>query len=121
MNWIIAESNNYILSGEYESAYLIQKSDGKRITCVGDFYGNPMAGIIDKNEKYCVTVGCGIIVYRLSEPFEEYTYDKDTLQWYEIGRNPEQIDWIVDVTQISDTEIKITDEKGNVSVIKINV
>ncbi len=48
------------------------------------FLWKPNAGIIDKNEKYCVTVGCGIIVYRLSEPFEEYMYDKDAMQWMSV-------------------------------------
>ena len=118
---IIAESKNYIIKGTYEDASLIRKSDGSRKTCVGDFYGDPADGIIDKNEKFCVTVGCGVIVYKLREPFEEYMYDTITDQWYEFGRGPENIEWIEEVKQISDDEVKLAYEDGKVRVIKIKL
>lgn len=82
IGWIIAESENYIIKGEYEDATLIRKSDGSRIACVGNFYGDPVDGIIDINEKFCVTVGCGVIVYRLKEPFESYMYNRITEQCF---------------------------------------
>lgn len=119
--WTIAESENYILRGEYEGAELIQKSDGKRITSVGDFYGEPIAGIIDKNEKYCVTVGCGVIVYKLIEPFEEYMYNRNTKQWFEFGRGPENIEWTNSVKQVSDNEIELTDADGETKIIRIDM
>ena len=121
MSWKIAESENYIIKGEYEDASLIRKTDGSRITCVGDFYGDPAAGIIDKNEKFCVTVGCGVIVYRLKEPFEDYMYNTITDQWYEFGREPDNTEWIEEVKQISDDEVEITDEDGKVRIIKIDL
>lgn len=118
---IIAESKNYIIKGTYEDASLIRKSDGSRIAWVGDFYGNPADGIIDKNERYCVTVGCGVIVYKLREPFEDYMYDTVTDQWYEFGRGPENTEWIEEVDQISDNEVEITDEEGNSRIITIDI
>lgn len=117
--WTIAESEHYVIHGEYEAADLYSRQDGKRITSVGDFYGEPDAGIIDWNEKFCVTVGCGVIVYYLKPPFQEYMYDTETEQWYEFGRGPEDIDWMDGVRQISDEEVELLDADGNRRVIKI--
>jgi len=118
---IIAESKNYVIKGTYETATLVRKSDGSEITSVGDFYGNPADGIIDLNERYCVTVGCGVIVYKLREPFEDYMYNTITDQWYEFGRGPENIEWIEEVKQISDDEVELTDEDGNTRIITIEI
>ena len=117
--WTIAESEHYMLRGEYEAAILYSKETGKRITCVGDFYGEPDAGIIDINEKFCITVGCGVIVYRLQPPFEEYKYDTEMKQWYEFGRESENTDWVEDVKQISDADVELLDADGNRRTIKI--
>ena len=119
--WIMAESQNYILKGEYEEAVLYRKSDNARIAVVGDFYGDPNAGIIDSDERFCVTVGCGVIVYRLQDPFENYMYDTDTTQWYEFGRDPKSIDWIDEVRQIGPDKIKLIDASGKERTYHIRV
>ena len=110
--WIMAESEHYVLQANYEEVALRRKSDNALIAYVGDFYGDAVAGIIDADEKFCVTVGCGVIVYKLQEPFESYMYDRSTSQWYEFGRNPADIDWIDDVRQIGPNEIELTDVSG---------
>jgi len=120
-SWIMAESQNYILKGEYEEAVLYRKSDNARIAVVGDFYGDPNAGIIDGDERYCLTVGCGVIVYRLQAPFENYMYDTDTTQWYEFGRDPKSIDWIDEVRQIGPDKIKLIDASGKERIHIISV
>ena len=42
---------------------------------VGHFYGDPDAAYIDPEERFCITIGCGIIKYNLCEPFEGYMYN----------------------------------------------
>ena len=120
-NWTIAESEHYIVKGDYESSNLYRKSDGKRVAGIGHFYGDPEAGIIDKNEKFCVVVGCGVIVYRIKEPFQEYDYDKESEQWYEFGRGPENIYWVDEVQQIGDTTVELTDADGNKRILEIDI
>jgi len=119
--WTIAESEHYIIRGEYESSDLYRKSDGKKVVGVGHFYGDPVAGIIDKNEKFCVVVGCGVIVYRIKEPFQEYDYNKETEQWYEFGRGPEDYDYIDEVRQIDDTTVELIDADGNKRILEIDI
>ena len=116
---ILAESENYYIKGTFESADLYSKSDNRRIAQVGDFYGDPEDGLIDRYERFCITVGCGYIIYFLREPFEDYMYDKNTKQWIEGGRNADNTKWIEAVRQVSDNEAEITDEYGNTEIIEI--
>ena len=116
---IIAESEHCYIAGEWEAAYLYSKQDGRLIARVGDHYGDVQGGIIDKNERFCVTVGCGYIIYYLREPFEPYAYDRASAQWTESGRDPGSVTWLENVRQISDSEIELTDENGNTETIMI--
>lgn len=118
---IIAESEHYYITGEWEAVTLYSKKDDRLITRAGDHYGEPQGGIIDKNERFCVTVGCGYIIYFLKEPFEPYAYDRVSEQWKEAGRDPDNINWLTAVRQISDSEIELTDENGNTEMIKIPI
>ena len=118
-DWIIAESENYLIKGAYENVLLYSKADNKMITCIGDFYGDPVDGIIDWNEQFCITVGCGYIIYYLKKPFDSYIYHKETKQWIEAGRNSNCIKWIKKVRQLSDNEIELTDENNNIEIIKV--
>lgn len=117
--WIVAESRNYYLYGSYECVYLVSQKNNRAITQVGDFYGDVQAGIIDPDERFCVTVGCGYIIYYLKKPFKGYEYDKITDQWSEGGRGPQNIHWIEDLKQISPNEVELTDEFGNKEILKI--
>ena len=118
-DWIIAESDHYYIKGFYESAVLFSKITDKRIADIGDFYGDPEGGIIDVNERFCVTFGCGYVIYYIREPFESFMYGQKTSQWIEAGNNPDNVDWIKRVRQISDTEIELTDYDDNTRIIKI--
>jgi len=106
---IIATSEHYYIRTEYEDASLFRIPDSKRITCVGDFYGNPEDAYIDPEEKFCVIVGCGIIKYNLSEPFEEYTYNTVTDQWVETGRDGD-IEWCDHIEAVTDSHIIVSCE-----------
>ncbi len=62
---ILAESEHYYIKKEYEDASLYRKPDSKHIACVGDFYGDPEDAYIDPEERFCITIGCGIIKYMI--------------------------------------------------------
>ncbi len=47
-------------------------------------------------------------------------YEQSTSQWIENGRNPENVRYYKKVSQISDTEIELTDENENVEILKIS-
>lgn len=61
---------------------------------IGDFYGEPRGAAIDDAERWCVMVGCGVIVYKLTGPWQEYNYDLVTDQWWEAYRGPDDILWM---------------------------
>lgn len=115
---VLAESRNYYLKAEYEEVYLCSKSSGIKIAKVGDFYGDPSDGVIDVNERFCVTVGCGYIIYFLREPFESYEYEIKTSQLAEWGRYADNIIWIKAVKQTGG-EVEITLESGETQIIGV--
>lgn len=117
--WIICESKSYYIKGEWERAELYHKNDNTWIADVGDFYGEPEDGIIDWNEKFCVTVGCGNIIYYFEEPFDSYAYHSEGKQWHEYGRDPQNIKWIERVWQVSDDTISISLEDGSTDTINV--
>ncbi len=84
-NVIIAESENYAVKREYEYCDLVFKSENRKYVFIGYFYGDPDFAMIDKNEKFVVMGGCGLIVYLLQEPFETYKDGQENAQWVEIG------------------------------------
>lgn len=84
---ILAESEYFYIRNEYEEAYLYSKPDSRKIASVGHYYGDPETAFIDPDEKFCITIGCGIIKYNLVEPFEDYMYGRNTEQWIETGRD----------------------------------
>jgi hypothetical protein len=112
MDSILAESKNYLITNEYEMAFLNFKNSDKKI-CIGDFYGDPQVAIISNDETICVMAGCGIIVYYLKEPFEEYKYNSFSKQWKELFREKGNEKWIDDVDFIDATTIEITIEETN--------
>lgn len=87
---ILAESEHFTVLNEYESVYLDFKNRNKQI-CIGDFYGDPQAARISNNERFCVMVGCGIIIYYFYGPFEEYAYNTSSQQWKELFREKNQV------------------------------
>lgn len=113
----LAESEHYVVINEYETVSLIDKITHEK-TIIGDFYGDPEGAIIDSNERFVVMYGCGLIVYFLRTPYEEYTYNKKTTQWFEIGRY-EPVMWIKNVLQINDRDIKAIFENEEMKIISI--
>ena len=88
MRKLLAQSTNYTLFGVYEEAQLEGPTiDGHVV--VGDFYGDVECACIDKQERWCVTGGNGLIIYQLQAPFEAYRYEQATDQWRELWRSDE--------------------------------
>lgn len=110
---ILAESKQYIVFNEYETVLLRIKESQQQIQ-IGDFYGNPQMAVISKNEKFCVICGCGIIVYYLQKPFEEYEYHKQTSQWKEWGRVKDNEIWVESIKCVDDKIIEIEKENGEI-------
>lgn len=110
MSSILAESKNLLVKNEYEKVFLIFKSNRRKIY-IGDFYGDPQAAVISNDERFCVMVGCGLIIYYLQEPFEEFRYNVSTRQWKELFREKGKEWWIENVELIDDSTIIFTVEE----------
>ncbi len=98
---ILAESKNYWITNEYETVYLHFKNADRAPVLIGDFYGDPEAAVISYCERFVAMVGCGIIVYFLQEPFDDYNYETESSQYYEFHRYPDDIWWACGVHQNS--------------------
>lgn len=108
---ILAESPHYFIRKEYERAMLYRKPDAAPVACVGDFYGDPADAYIDPEERFCITVGCGIVLYYLREPFASYKYDQSTAQWIETGRDDDSL-WCDRIDEVADTYFVVSLENG---------
>lgn len=112
---VLAESKQYKITNECETVYLEDKISHIKIV-IGDFYGDPEGAVIDRNERFAVVYGCGVIVYFLHSPFTEYAYSTRTDQWLEFGRE-EPVMWVNEVIQTDDHAIRLFLENGEESVI----
>lgn len=102
MKRYLSESENYIVISEYETVWLHFKKINRPEIIIGEFYGDPDNAIISKDETYVAMSGCGIIIYRLQEPFEEYQHDKRTKQYLELFNNPTDTWWTSNLNQSSE-------------------
>jgi len=116
---ILAQSENYYVKADYETAELFAKDGDRRVACVGEHYGDAADCIIDSGERFCVTVGCGYIVYLLKSPFEDYASGKVTAQWFESDREKGSTVWYDSVRQISPSQIELTDENGGTKTVTV--
>ncbi len=98
MRQVLAQSDKYVITHEYEVASLLNRNSGREVI-IGDFYGGPEVAFISKNESYCVVGGCGLIIYYLKEPFQEYEYHVDSKQWKEFFRDPNDFWWISNISE----------------------
>ena len=103
----LAESEHYYMIARYSEAVVYFKGTNRLAACVGDFGIDPQAGFFDAEEKYCVTIGNGIIKYFLHEPFEEYSRSKTSKQWIETGRTPDG-DWFDRFEEITPAYIVVS-------------
>ena len=90
---ILTRSENFIITNEWETAYLIRLKDNHKII-IGEFYGDPTCAFIQENEKYCIIGGYGFIIYYIREPFIPYESNIKTDQWIEFYREKNNELWI---------------------------
>lgn len=124
--YLLAQSENYEVSHEYEVVLLTRLSSSNQSVEIGDFYGDPQAAIIDEEERFVIMVGCGMIIYNLAEPFEPYRYDLQNSQWRELLREPKNPWWIEGIIQAENNTFHFTvdpnsDKAGTYAVIFPNL
>lgn len=114
---LLAESPNYYIVGCYEKCSLFRKSDDSFVCVVGDHYGDPAGAVISPSEDFCVTFGCGVIVYFLRVPFADYSYSSSSPSWYEFGRD----DLWIESVSLSGTSLLLTDSSGQEHILKVQL
>lgn len=112
MSSILAESKNLLIINEFEKVFLKFKNSNRKVY-IGDFYGDPQAAAISNDERFCVMVGCGLIIYYLQDPFEEFIYNTSTRQWKELFRECGKEWWIDDVKAVDNSTIMFTVEEAD--------
>ncbi len=115
----LAESEKYLIQSEFEAVYLVFKQSQRKVK-IGDFYGDSDMAVISEDEQICVMCGCGIIIYYLNEPFQEYCYtSSESNQWVELGREQNNEIWFNNIKFISDTKVEVITENSQVIVIDV--
>ena len=117
---LLTESANYQILYEYEHVFLRARKTS-RLVNIGDFYGEPQVAIISESEDFCAVGGCGIIVYFIKEPFEEYKCHTENAQWREWKRSDAAgIVWVDDIRHIDEYRIEVLTEDGRKIELNVN-
>lgn len=115
---ILAESENYIITNDYEVVYLKIK-DTNKLIMIGDFYGDPEMALISEDESLCAICGSGIIIYYLKDPYIPYNYSINNTQWIEYGKDVNKEIWISNIQLIDTNLIEITTENDDKMILYI--
>ncbi|TAJ14710.1 hypothetical protein DMA11_04030 [Marinilabiliaceae bacterium JC017] len=67
---VLFETDQLIIEHEFESAFLIDKSSGKKVVS-DDFYGDPECGLISSNNDWAIIAGEHLTAWRKSVPEED--------------------------------------------------
>jgi hypothetical protein len=62
---------------------------------IGTHYDEPKAFEVARNGLWFASGGCGVVIYNLREPYEPFSSEVESEQWWEIGRD-EDDPWPVD-------------------------
>ena len=76
---LLDERDGLRLVHEFETVVL-EGADAPNLV-VGDHYGDPIGGLIDREGRWVASFGEGVQVYRISKPFTPYSRDTDSGQW----------------------------------------
>jgi hypothetical protein len=107
MKELLAQSNNYKLFASYEEVTL-EGGLIDHLVIAADFYGGAICGVIDKNEKWCVLGGNGLVVYYLIEPFHSYTPKTESAQWKELFTEEKDTPWYPETAyQFDETTVRL--------------
>lgn len=122
----LCETEHYWVEAYDEEVVLTGPSVPERLV-IGDFYGNAYEAMIDAEERWCVMVGCGLIVYHLGPPWVPYSYHGPPYgeqkpsrhndwgpshvveghQWWEFGREPPTPLWLKSVDHIEGERFEV--------------
>lgn len=96
----LAESENYVLGHKFEDCYIINKLT-KEAVYLGDCYGHPSSGLIDKNEKWALLLAHPAYLWTRSQIFN---LNKDQ------SSNDSRPNFPFTARQIGDFEVEILDD-----------
>jgi hypothetical protein len=116
------ESQNYSVVISHETV-LLERPDVSEPLVIGNFYGNMHDAVIDPEERWCVMVGCGVIVYRLGPPWKAYTGPEwpppeladrystftsdDSGQWWQCGNISRPTLWLSTVKYLDSDRFQV--------------
>ena len=76
---VLDERDGLRLVHEYETVIL----EGAEVpnVIVGDHYGDPIGGLIDREGAWVASIGEGVQVYRIAKPYTPYEREVESGQW----------------------------------------
>ena len=107
----LTRSKSYIVTHEYETVILRNVDNDLKIATIAKFgKDDPGDAKITENEKYCVVIGWGAIIYKLQPPFENYLSGLNTTQWkkYLVDENT----WFEEIKEITAEYAILVAENG---------
>ena len=107
----LTRSKSYIVTHEYETVILRNVDNNLKIATIAKFgKDDPGDAKITENEKYCVVIGWGAIIYKLQPPFENYLSGLNTTQWkkYLVDENT----WFEEIKEITAEYAILVAENG---------
>ena len=109
----LAESQNYIVGHIFESGYIINKRNGKQ-SHIGDSYGDPTFGLIDRKENWALLLGHGSYLW---------TADKIKNVSTEFFASEKLFENPFDAKQINDIEVEILEDpwSDNPCIFNLNI
>jgi hypothetical protein len=109
----LAESQHYILGHVYEYGSIIDKRAGKEFY-IGDSYGDPNFGLIDRNENWALLFGHSSYLWASKETI---------LLNQKFPLSISLFEWPYDARQISDFEVEILSDpwSDNAAVFKFDI
>ena len=99
------------MTHEYETVILRNVDNDLKIATIAKFgKDDPGDAKITENEKYCVVIGWGAIIYKLQPPFENYLSGLNTTQWkkYLVDENT----WFEEIKEITAEYAILVAENG---------
>ena len=76
---LLDEHNGLRLVHEYEAVFL--EGTEVPVLVVGDHYGDPIGGLIDRECGWVASFGEGVQIYRIAKPFTPYSRGTESGQW----------------------------------------
>ena len=98
---LLDERDGLRLIHEFETVFLEGASVPNLV--VGDHYGDPIAGLIDRDGSWVASCGEGVQVYRIAKPFDGYQRDIDSGQWV-TWSPPQDLGYHLEVDAIRQTD-----------------